>query len=378
MNRGRCNIGVLTSPIETAGILPLSNLINIISKISDNICLITGNAAYRHFKDNPGIVVHDASLSRSNFFLLRILKYLSLQLRILLLIVKTRKTTDTWIFMFGAESQILPVFGLKLMKKNVILFFTGSSFETQKHQRDNFLPILNIIYIITCILADSIIVYSKRNIEEYGLTKWADKISFFQEHMVDSSLFFKKKGYRDRENIIGYIGRLSKEKGIINFIDTIPLLCQDLPDYSFLIGGDGPLRNEIEYKLTMHGIHDIVRMSGWIGHEKLPEYLNELKLLVVPSFTEGLPNIMLESFACGTPVLATQVGAIPDIISDGKTGFLMENNTPESIKSNIIRALENDNINQIVANSEYYVLNNFILEKKVECLKHIIKKTITK
>jgi hypothetical protein len=61
--------------------------------------------------------------------------------------------------------------------------------------------------------------------------------------------------------------------------------------------------------------------------------------MVIPSFTEGLPNIMLEAMACGTPVLATPVGAISDIIRDSETGFIMENNSPKCIIENVNRVI---------------------------------------
>lgn len=373
MRKEKIKIGILTSPIEIAGIPPLSNLITIVSGISDNICLITGNTGFDFFKKNTSLVIFNASLSRSNNIFLRILKYISLQVKLSLLLYKTRKLTDIWIFMFGAESQILPLLFLKLMRKKAILYFTGSSLETQKQQRDLFLPVLQVIYYVSCTLADSLIVYSERNVKEYGLVKWTNKISFFQEHLIDTELFCIKKNYKKRDNIIGYIGRFSEEKGIINFVESIPLLKRNLPEYSFFIGGEGPLRNDIENKLNLLEMKNI-NFIGWIDHQRLAEYLNELNLLVLPSFTEGLPNIMLEAFACGTPVLATPVGAIPDIIIDGKTGFLMENNTPECIKNNVVRALNNHDTNQIISNAKSYVLKNFEFEKKVEDLGNILKK----
>jgi glycosyltransferase involved in cell wall biosynthesis len=102
-----------------------------------------------------------------------------------------------------------------------------------------------------------------------------------------------------------------------------------------------------------------VDLPGWISHDDLPGYLNQLRLLVLPSYTEGLPNIMLEAMACGTPVLATPVGAIPDVIIDGKTGFIMENNSPECIAENVIRALNSPDLERIAENGRRFVEENF-------------------
>ena len=115
-----------------------------------------------------------------------------------------------------------------------------------------------------------------------------------------------------------------------------------------------------------------VKFVGWISHDELPRYLNELKLLVLPSYTEGLPNIMLEAMACGTPVLATLVGAIPDIIKDGETGFIMENNSPECIAQNIIRALNHPNLERIAQNARALVEREFTFEKAVERYEKIV------
>jgi glycosyltransferase involved in cell wall biosynthesis len=105
-----------------------------------------------------------------------------------------------------------------------------------------------------------------------------------------------------------------------------------------------------------------VRYLGWVTHTTLSTYLNELKLLVLPSHSEGLPNIVLEAMACGTPVLATPVGAIPDVIKDGNTGFIMVENSPTCIAHEIVRVMTDPNLEEIVRNARRLVDEQFSYE----------------
>jgi glycosyltransferase involved in cell wall biosynthesis len=99
-----------------------------------------------------------------------------------------------------------------------------------------------------------------------------------------------------------------------------------------------------------------------------------LQLLVIPSFTEGLPNIILEAMACGTPVLATSVGAIPDIIKDGETGYIMENNSPVCIAENITRVLGDPDREKIAMNARKMVESDFTFDTTVTQWKRILLK----
>ena len=144
------------------------------------------------------------------------------------------------------------------------------------------------------------------------------------------------------------------------------MILKERGDLEFLIGGNGPLFDEIKNKLKTNGAYDKVKLTGWIPHDDLPDCLNELKLVVLPSYTEGLPNIMLEAMACGTPVLATPVGAIPDVIKDEETGFIMEDNSPECIAENIKRALNHQDLDKIVKNARELVEKEYTYEAAVE------------
>ena len=94
---------------------------------------------------------------------------------------------------------------------------------------------------ISYALSHSIIVYSENIITAWGLEKYADKISFAHEHIIDVEAFKVSDHYGDRKNIVGFIGRLSEEKGIWEFIQAIPEIARKKKDVKFLIVGDGPL-----------------------------------------------------------------------------------------------------------------------------------------
>jgi glycosyltransferase involved in cell wall biosynthesis len=97
-----------------------------------------------------------------------------------------------------------------------------------------------------------------------------------------------------------------------------------------------------------------------------------LKLIVLPTKGEGLPTIVLEAMACGTPVLTTSAGAIPDVIIDEETGFLMENNSPDCIVENIIRVLDYHEPVRIVTNARVLVEQRFTYNAAVNRWKKML------
>ncbi|WP_220682208.1 glycosyltransferase family 4 protein [Methanofollis formosanus] len=242
-----------------------------------------------------------------------------------------------------------------------------------RYQSDFLSLIVTLFSKINYFLASRIILYSSRLISDWHLEPYHHKILIAHRHFLDFNNFDFITSLSDRPIFIGYIGRLSGEKGVLNFTWALPAILSNRRDLRVFICGDGQLKGAIETSLQDDGIATRVDLHGWISHDDLPRYLNQLRLLVLPSYTEGLPNIMLEAMACGTPVLATPVGAIPDVIVDGKTGFIMENNSPECILENVIRALSSPDLEQIAENGRQFVEENFTFEHVIARWKEVFE-----
>ena len=156
-------------------------------------------------------------------------------------------------------------------------------------------------------------------------------------------------------------------------VDAMFLVKKKKSEVRFMICGEGALAHQVGKNIKAHDLEDITEFKDWIAHEDVPRYLNDLKLLVLPSFTEGLPNILLEAMACGTPVLSTAVGAVPDIIKDCETGFLLESNNPAHIAYKIIALLNNPELlSKVSLNACRYVRDNFNKEKTVEAWREVL------
>ena len=370
----KTNIGIVTFPTSDAGVLPLSHIVDILYPLSNDIYLITGNAGYNFLEKHAKIHIYGVKHETGTNLITRIFNYIYTQLQISYTIVKIAKNVDMW-FIFLGENLVIPQLIMKLLRKSNVFVSTSFSIRLNKAKKEPFLKVIVILSYINYELADRIILYSQNLIKEWNLEKYKNKIYIAHDHFLDFDKFKIKKKFDERGNLVGYIGRLSEEKGVLNFVKAIPEILKEEGEVKFLIGGDGQLRDKIERYLEGENLNDKVKLPGWVPREEFLTYLNELKLFVLPSYTEGLPHTILEAMACGTPVLATPVGAIPDVIKDGETGFIMENNSPECIAENIVRALAHPNINEITKNARALIEEKYNYQAAVDRYRIILSST---
>lgn len=119
------------------------------------------------------------------------------------------------------------------------------------------------------------------------------------------------------------VGRLSAQKGQLLLIDAFADLLAGGADARLVLAGDGDLRGAIEARIAARGIGERVTITGWIGAERVRELLQASRALVLPSFAEGLPVVIMEAFALGRPVVTTFVAGIPELVEPGRSGWLV-------------------------------------------------------
>ncbi len=131
---------------------------------------------------------------------------------------------------------------------------------------------------------------------------------------------------------------MEEHKGIKYLIESASLLLQSRNDVSFLIVGEGALKEELRKLCVVLKIEKNVIFAG--ERSNIPEILSLTDIFVLPSLREGLPLTILEAMACGKPVIATNVGGVPEVVKDGVSGILVSPKDPEALHSAMNELLE--------------------------------------
>jgi glycosyltransferase involved in cell wall biosynthesis len=144
----------------------------------------------------------------------------------------------------------------------------------------------------------------------------------------------------DCSHVVGAAGRLSPEKGFGDLVEAAVQVLKTNPTAAFILFGDGPLRQSLAEHIRIRGLSGRFVLGGF--RTDLARLLPHFDLLVLPSFTEGLPVVVLETFAAGVPVVATSVGGTPEVVLDKVNGYLVPPSQPNQLADGICQALQDD------------------------------------
>jgi glycosyltransferase involved in cell wall biosynthesis len=175
-----------------------------------------------------------------------------------------------------------------------------------------------------------------------------------------------------RSYIIGAAGRLSPEKGFEVLARAAERVLQEQPSTGFVLFGEGPERAKLQKQINAAGLGQSFALAGF--RADLDRFLPHFDLLVLPSYTEGLPNVVLESFAAGVPVVATAVGGTPEVIEDGVSGYLVAAGDDETMADRILQALDDpDALPEMGRKGRMSVLEKFGFATQAELYRELFE-----
>lgn len=251
----------------------------------------------------------------------------------------------------------------KVLRRKVIIQIHGGSLG--RFCRSS----LALRYISSCAfrLADAVVVLSsveKRNFEKISSLK---KLAVIP-NAIDIAEYHRESPRKHDGKVrrLAYLGRLTREKGLSEAVAAMKILTSDpvVGEIEFVMAGSGRAREDLMSQIKEMGLGARIRMiEPLFGMDKV-RFLRQADVFLFPSYHEGLPYAILESLAAGTPVIASNVGGIPDAVIDGVHGLLIEPRDPVQI-ADAIRRLASDNnlVRTMSQNCLSWAKENFGLER---------------
>ena len=194
----------------------------------------------------------------------------------------------------------------------------------------------------------------------------------------------EKYGWSPDELIISALGRMVQKKGFSQLIDIIPSLTSCQEKFRVVIGGSGPLEDELKDKVANLNLSEIVSFPGRIPWDEVPEFLAASDIFVLPSQRDqagnldGLPTVLLEAMACGLPCVASDVGGVSLVIEPGENGFIFNPNDVERLANDLFTLIsDNKTRMKLGAKSRIDVLEKYNWSTVAKSIDNIYKLSIS-
>lgn len=370
------SVCVVTHPLSGAGETATRTLLDVLAEVTA-VSLVTANLPAESSVRGEHEVVEVSGADAGGAILVAAGRFLLNQLRMAW--VLARREEDVALF-YGATAYLVPIVVAKASGMTVLLEPRGDVPLTLRLHWERRVPAalagalagsVRALEWVGYGLADGIVTYTPSMAAELGLDRFEDKLYPNGARYVDTDRFAPATPYGERDRVVGFLGRLDEEKGI----RTLAAVARRLPDdvgFRFVGGGDleGWLRDVLADEIDAGA----VEVAGWVDHADVPQELNRLRLLVMPSQpTEGLPTVILEALACGTPVYASPVAGVPDVVRDGETGFRMDDLDADAIVRDVAAILEREDLAEISQNGRELVEAEYSFPAAVDRYRAILE-----
>lgn len=238
------------------------------------------------------------------------------------------------------------------------------------------------------LITDKIVTLTDREKRDHIMLKVAkeDKFSVifsgvdlrkFKEISLPRKQELKQKlGIPERSFIVGTVGRLVPVKGHEYFIEAAQYILLEHPDTYFIIVGDGPLKEDLEMKAQNFGIGNNILFLGW--REDIDVILSLFDIFVLSSLNEGMGRVLVEAMALGKPIVASDVGGIPDLVIHNKNGLLVRPKKSKELADSIQILMENEKKREELGNEGKIIASKYSSDNMVTqiiCLYHELLRT---
>ncbi|MBE9114643.1 glycosyltransferase [Lusitaniella coriacea LEGE 07157] len=175
------------------------------------------------------------------------------------------------------------------------------------------------------------------------LYRWCDREQWEKIHVVhcgvDSAFLDRSPLPIPNEPNLVCVGRLCEQKGQLLLLKAARQLAAENVEFHLTFVGDGELRQPIEEAIAQWGLRDRVKITGWASAKEVQRQILAARTMVLPSFAEGLPVVIMEALALNRPVLSTYVAGIPELVEPGVSGWLVPPGCVESLTATLKTAL---------------------------------------
>ena len=204
-------------------------------------------------------------------------------------------------------------------------------------------------------------------------------LDFWQNNVPAKEIIFKKKtelGLLQDDKVIVAIGRLHPQKGHEHLLRAAKKIIPKMQNLKFLIIGDGPMRLSLESLSERLGIKENIIFTG--NREDIKDMLYLSDISVISSIREGFSNVVLESMACGKPLVATDVGGNNEIIIDGENGFIVPSKDEDALADKMLILAGNEELTKKMGLTAKQTVEKFSLMKMIHETENLYSRLIEK
>lgn len=260
------------------------------------------------------------------------------------------------------------------LKKKVPIVLTLQEGDSDKYLKRKWFGLVNLAWKLAAVratLVTAISTYLAHRAKEFGAK---DVVIVPNGVALEHFKAAVHPVFQNKHIVLVTTSRLVKKNALDVVIQTLPLLGEHVV---FHVYGTGPDEKKLKALAKELGVSDRVCFKGFVSHDELPQKLKETDVFIRPSRSEGMGNSFIEAMAAGLPVIATEVGGIPDFLTHEKTGLFVAVDSPESIAEEVNKLIENKILREeIVKNAQKLVADTYDWSSIAETMKNQVFKRI--